>query len=60
MQIDGSGAWILIAPQPSAAKEVVEEVGIRRSSPKGAFDFERLAVSLKRYPDTKLEFFRSL
>ena len=28
--------------------------------PKGAIDFEGLAVSLKRYPDTKREFFRSL
>jgi hypothetical protein len=25
--------------------------------PKGAFDFAGLTVSLKRYPDTKLEFF---
>jgi hypothetical protein len=54
VQIDGSDAWMLIAPRPSAAKEVAEEVDIRRSAPKGAFDFERLAVSLKRYPDTKL------
>jgi hypothetical protein len=45
---------------PQRLKEVAEEVDIRRSAPKGAFDFERLAVSLKRYPDTKLEFFRSL
>jgi hypothetical protein len=51
---------MLIALQPATAKEVAEEVDIRRSAPKGAFDFERLAVSLKRYPDTKLEFFRSL
>jgi hypothetical protein len=51
---------MLIVPQPTTAKEVAEEVDIRRSAPKGAFDFERLAVSLKRYPDTKLEFFRSL
>jgi hypothetical protein len=34
--------------------------GLRRSAPKGAFDFEGLAVSLKRYPDTNLEFFRNL
>jgi hypothetical protein len=42
------------------AKQAAEKVDIRRSAPKGEFDFERLAVSLKRYPDTKLEFFRSL
>jgi hypothetical protein len=36
----------------------------RRPAPKGASDFEELAVSLKRYPDTNLrfepEFFRNL
>jgi hypothetical protein len=30
------------------------------SAPKGASHFKRLTVSLKRYPDTKPEFFRSL
>ena len=30
------------------------------SAPKGASDFERLTVSLKQYPDTKPQFFRSL
>jgi hypothetical protein len=30
------------------------------SAPKGAIIFEGLAVSLKRYPDTKPEFFRSV
>jgi hypothetical protein len=29
-------------------------------APKGASDFEGLTVSLKRYPDTKPKFFRSL
>ena len=33
-----------------------EKVKIRRPAPKGAVDFEALAVSLKRYPDTKLSF----
>jgi hypothetical protein len=42
------------------AEECAEKVDIRRSAPKGAFVFELVAVSLKRYPDTKLEFFRSL
>src|ERR1700681_176028 len=32
---------------------VSEKVGCRWPAPKGAFDFERLTVSLKRYPDTK-------
>jgi hypothetical protein len=45
---------------PNQRLEAAEKVDIRRSAPKGAFDFERLAVSLKRYPDTKLEFFSSL
>jgi hypothetical protein len=29
-------------------------------APKGASDFEELTASLKRYPDTKPEFFSSL
>jgi hypothetical protein len=33
---------------------------IGRAAPKGAIDFEGLAVSLKRYPDTKPVLFRSL
>jgi hypothetical protein len=41
-------------------KEATEKLDTRRPGPKGAIDFERLAVSLKRYPDTKHEFFRSL
>jgi hypothetical protein len=40
----------------SAARQAGEEFGIRRSVPKGAFDFERFAVSLKRYPDTNRGF----
>jgi hypothetical protein len=48
-----------LAPS-GTTEEAAEKVDIRRSAPKGEFDFERLAVSLKRYPDTKLEFFRSL
>jgi hypothetical protein len=40
----------------SAAKQFAEKLEIRRSAPKGAIDFEGLAVSLKRYPDTKLSF----
>jgi hypothetical protein len=42
------------------AEEAAEKADLRRSAPKGAIDFEGLAVSLKRYPDTNLEFFRSL
>ncbi|MGB6247524.1 MAG: hypothetical protein WBF54_00330, partial [Terriglobales bacterium] len=40
----------------SAAKEFAEKVEFRCPTPKGASDFKRLAVSLKRYPDTKLSF----
>jgi hypothetical protein len=32
----------------------------RGSAPKGASDFDEVSVSLKRYPDTKRSFFRSL
>jgi hypothetical protein len=44
----------------SVSEEGWEKHDIRRSAPEGAFDFERLAVSLKRYPDTKLEVFGTL
>jgi hypothetical protein len=48
------------APQSlSAAKEAAEKVRCRWPAPKGASVSEELAVSLKRYPDTKPEFFRS-
>jgi hypothetical protein len=46
------------------AEQVAEEVDIRRSAPKGAFNFESFSGSLKRYSDTKLtrklKFFRTL
>ena len=45
-----TGSFTLVAEQ--AAEE--EKVGIQRPASEGAFDSERLAVSLKRYPDTKL------
>ena len=35
------------------AEEAAEELSIRRPAPQGAIDFGGLAVSLKRYPDTK-------
>ncbi|MGA7646067.1 MAG: hypothetical protein WBW01_06125, partial [Terriglobales bacterium] len=41
---------------PSAAKQFAEKLDLRWSAPKGASDFKRPAVSLKRYPDTKLSF----
>ncbi len=40
--------------------QLAEKVDSRCPAPKGASDSEELAVSLKRYPDTKLEFFRKL
>src|SRR5208282_997735 len=36
-----------------------EKLDLGCSAPKGASDFKRIAVSLKRYPDTKLSFQRS-
>jgi hypothetical protein len=41
-------------------QEAAEKVSIRPSAPKGAVDFEGFAASLKRCPDTKPEFFRTL
>jgi hypothetical protein len=40
--------------------EAEEKIEILCPVPKGASDFDGLKVSLKRYPDTKLLFFRSL
>ena len=40
--------------------EAAEKVSVRPSAPKGAVDFEGFAASLKRCPDTRPEFFRSL
>jgi hypothetical protein len=45
---------------PSAAEEFAETAELRGSAPKGASDFKRIAVSLKRYPDTELWFFSKL
>jgi hypothetical protein len=42
------------------AEQAAEKVGTRCPAPKGASDFEGLTVSLKRYPDTKPEFFCNL
>jgi len=41
-------------------KRAAEKGKSQLPAPKGAIDFEGLAVSLKRYPDTKPEFSRSL
>jgi hypothetical protein len=45
---------------PSGAKQSAEKFGFRRTAPKGASQFKELAASLKRCPDTKLEFFSNL
>ncbi len=42
------------------AEEVAEKVGIATAAPKGAVDNGQLTASLKRCPDTKRDFFRSL
>ena len=39
---------------------LAEKLGSRCPAPKGASDFEELAASLKRCPDTKREFFSAL
>jgi hypothetical protein len=39
---------------------VLQQIVEACAAPKGAIDFDGFVVSLKRYPDTKLEFFRSL
>jgi hypothetical protein len=36
---------------------LAENLGFRRAAPKGASVFDRLAVSLKRYPDTNLTWY---
>jgi hypothetical protein len=41
------------------AEEAAEKVSIGRAATKGAINFEGLAVSLKRYPDTKPDDFRN-
>ena len=40
----------------SRVEQAAEEADTRRSAPKGASDFEGLAASLKRFPDTNLSF----
>jgi hypothetical protein len=42
--------------QEPAPKQAAEKLIARCPAPKGAYDFEELAVSLKRYPDTNLSF----
>jgi hypothetical protein len=41
-------------------EQAAEKVDFRCPAPKGAADFEELAASLKRCPDTKPELFRKL
>jgi hypothetical protein len=42
---------------PAAAEQFAEKVDFLCPAPKGAPDFERLAASLKRCPDTSPSFF---
>src|SRR5271165_37171 len=42
----------LLAGLSGTAEQFAEKVRIQQPAPEGAIDFERLAVSLKRYPDT--------
>jgi hypothetical protein len=46
--------------QETAPKQIAEKLGFRRTAPKGASQFKELTASLKRCPDTKLEFFSDL
>jgi hypothetical protein len=50
----------VLAVVSGTVEQAAEKVDSRCPAPKGASDFEGLAVSLKRYPDTKHEFFRKL
>src|ERR1700675_576540 len=45
---------------PSAAKQFAEKLRLLCPAPKGASEFKELTASLKRRPDTKLEFFSKL
>jgi hypothetical protein len=47
---------VLFEERPSAVKQFAEKLEIQQPAPKGAVDFEGLAVSLKRYPDTNPSF----
>jgi hypothetical protein len=42
------------------AEQFAENLAIHGAAPEGAIFFVWLAVSLKRYPDTNLSFFRKL
>ena len=44
----------------STAEEAAEKVGIGAPAPEGAIDSLPLTVCLKAYPDSDLDFFRSL
>jgi len=48
------------AAKSIAALQIAEKPGFRRTAPKGASQFKELTASLKRCPDTKLEFFSNL
>jgi hypothetical protein len=41
-------------------RQIAEKLGFRCTAPEGAPQFKELPASLKRCPDTKLEFFSSL
>ena len=47
-------------PSPSAARHDAGKVDSTASAPKGASDSEGVAVSLRRYPDTKPEYFSAV
>jgi hypothetical protein len=51
-----SGTNFDLGKKYPVAKEAAEEVDSAASAPKGASSIEVLAISLKRYPDTKPEF----
>jgi len=62
-QVLGETGWVALCFRAAVKRRVLiggftgsEKVGIQPSAPKGAIDFEGLAVSLKRYPDTKRRF----
>jgi hypothetical protein len=54
------GKFCLGKKLTSAAKQFAEKRGSCDAAPKGAFEFQELTASVKRCPDTNLEFFSIL
>jgi hypothetical protein len=55
-----TGIFAMRLARTSAAKQFAEKLRLLCPAPKGASEFKELTASLKRCPDTKLEFFSKL